>query len=160
MGAASASGREEPCGADVLGGVGEERHVACPLHGLSELALVTSADAGLASRFDLSSVGHEASKARRVFVVNGLNLIDTELADPALGHVTPSSAATRAAISRGAISRFAIGDGTIGPCLAFGRGAIGGPGFGLRGRGSFGRCFRSSRRYFLVWHGGGVFLNE
>src|SRR3990172_6110420 len=80
-----------PLGA-VPGGEGQQGDVARPLDGHLQLPLVRSADARDPPRQDLAPVAHELPD-RHVLVVNVVDLLHAELADPAPAQKTPAAGA-------------------------------------------------------------------
>ena len=66
---------------DVLSRERQQSHVAGPLQGDGQHALVAGAGAGLAARLDLAAVGNVAAQLARVLVVDLVNLVDAERTD-------------------------------------------------------------------------------
>ena len=85
---------------DVLGGVRQQRDVACPLQRDGQRPLVARAGAGLASRLDLAALREVAAQPRDVLVVDVADLVDAEGTDLPTRRILPgvlTSAATTCA---------------------------------------------------------------
>jgi hypothetical protein len=94
---------------DVLCREGQERHVARALEGDGQHPLVSRTRAGLTTRLDLASVGDVATQARRLLVIDLLDLVDAESAD-----TTPAEAATATtATAPGAFAAATVSGGTV-----------------------------------------------
>src|SRR5688500_16847359 len=80
----------------------KQGEVTGPLERRREHALVSRARAGLPSRLDLATVGDVAAKTAGLFVVDVLDLVDAERADPAPSEpATTTTSTARALISLG-----------------------------------------------------------
>ena len=99
-------------GAEVLRRVGQQRHVAGPLEGDRQLALVRGAGAGLAARLDLGALGEVAAEAVDLLVVDRDRLVGAEGADlpaPAIAVVVVALLGVRGGIGVSRCRRPAVG---------------------------------------------------
>src|SRR5690349_12192107 len=84
----------------------QQGDVARLLDGRRKPALVRRADARQAARHDLAALGHELRKQTHVLVIDGVDLLDAELADFLAAEVL-ASAFTSAAGTAGSAARSA-----------------------------------------------------
>src|SRR5437763_7868887 len=84
----------------VPGGIRQQRELARPFEGRGEPALVLGTGAGLAARLDLAALGEEAAQARRILVVDALDVVNAEAADAATTAIPSPLAPSLAACTR------------------------------------------------------------
>ena len=88
------------------------------LDGDAQCPLVLCTDSRAPSRFDLRAIRHEASDLVDILVIDDLDVLDAEGADPAPGNKSPTGPATgpstRPAASRWAATRTPWGTSALG----------------------------------------------
>ena len=79
----------------MVGDEGDQRNVPGPLNGGAERPLVFSAHAGAAAGLDLGPVGNEPPDPVDFLVIDVLDVLDAEGADPAAGSEPPAGPPAR-----------------------------------------------------------------
>ena len=72
----------------------DQRNVACALDGNTQRPLVLGTDPRAAAGLDFRAVGHESPNLVDVLVVDDLDVLNTESADPPSGYEPPARTAS------------------------------------------------------------------